>query len=300
MIENPILREWIIDPALDSYLLKEDSKPREGIFINDIVKEYPDMIKIIIWHDGYRLPANSEIKKLKKISRREDSHHRSLRRSKTAVMDIMLSNRFDLWCTFTYNCRNCYPKCNNKPCTCSPSVCKRYDANYTYKVLRNWFRNQKKHSPNLRYLAVPEKHKNGAIHFHCMMSGFNGRLKPTKKRTKNNQIIFNATGYYSGFTEFVKIGDISSGPSFDEQYKKVAHYLCKYITKDMPDLNGRKRRYLVSEGLTRPRTTVNGVATFGLERLIRHNKPDYITDFLEVQKIPYTGVLSTDKNSILF
>lgn len=297
LIENPILREWVIDPALDSYLAQDSVPQSEGTFINDIVKEYPDMVKIVIWHNGYKLPPH--IAALKKSTKREDSQHRSLRRSKTAVMDIMLSNKFDYWCTFTYNCRNCYPKCNNKPCTCLPGACKRYDANYTYKVLRDWFRNQKRHSPHLKYLAVPEKHKNGAIHFHCMLSGFNGRLKATKKRTKNNQVVYNATGYYSGFTEFVKIGDISDDSSFDEQYKKVAYYLCKYITKDMPDLNGRKRRYLVSEGLTRPKTTINGVAKFSLEQVIRGNTPEYITDFLEVQKIPYTGVLTSTENTTL-
>lgn len=97
----------------------------EGIFIGDIVKEYPNMFKIIIYHDGYYLPSSDrkEIKKVNKETRRQDSIHRSLRRTKTTIKDIMLCNRFDYWCTFTYNCRSCYPKCDNNPCTCNPSTC---------------------------------------------------------------------------------------------------------------------------------------------------------------------------------
>lgn len=299
MIQNPILREWIIDPALDSYLADDGAKKSEGTFVNDIVKEYPGMLKVIIYHNGYHLGKKSTIKQQRKAAKKEDSAHRSLRRSKMSVLDIMLSNRFELWCTFTYNCRNCYPKCDNKPCTCNPARCKRYDADYTYRVLRNWFRNQKIHSPRLKYLAVPEKHKNGAIHFHCVMSGFAGRLKPTKKYTKSGQLVYNASGYYSGFTEFVRIGEADGTSSFDEQYVKVAHYLTKYITKDMPDLNGRKRRYLVSEGLARPSSTVNGIAKFALANIVRGRTPEYIDDILEVQKIPFIGVIGTGQNSRL-
>ena len=40
----------------------------EGIFINDIVKEYPNMFKIIIYHDGYYLPS-SDRKEIKKVNK---------------------------------------------------------------------------------------------------------------------------------------------------------------------------------------------------------------------------------------
>ncbi len=270
------------------------NKHGSGMVVSDIVKEYPDMIKIIIYHENYLLPKGDRpaVKKLKKQSKREDSIHRSLRRTKTAIKDIMLSNKFDLWCTFTYNCRNCIPKCDNSPCTCSPATCKRFDAHYTNRTLRNWFRNQKRlNSPNLRYLAVPEYHKNGAIHFHCLMSGFNGRLKDSGKKTKHNQTVYNASGYYSGWTEFVKIGERFDSQNFEEDYARVSSYITKYITKDMPTINGR-HRYLVSEGMTRPVSTVNGLARFGLYSVIRGHKPQYINSYLEVQEHEKKGRLT--------
>lgn len=286
----------------DTRLADLKAESREGELISDIVKVYSDMIKVVIYHNSYRLPSSSRRyvpKDIAKKTKREDSIHRSLRRTKTTIKDIMLSNRFDMWCTFTYNCRSCQPKCTNNPCTCSPSTCKRFDIDHTRRVLTNWFRNQKKHSPQLRYLAVPEFHKNGAIHFHCMLSGFNGRLKDSGKKTKNGQVIYNASGYYSGYTEFVKIGELYQAGSGSEQYRRVISYLTKYITKDMPLVYGR-RRFLVSRELERPITVVNGVGRLSLRSLVRGHKPDYINPLLEVQTHRYAGHLSHGEQGQLF
>lgn len=257
----------------------------EGLIIGDIVKEYPDMVKIVIYHNNYvlSLGKSKEDKQVSSQSKKEESIHRSMRRTKTTIKDIMMSNRFDLWCTFTYNCRNCKPKCDNKPCTCLSSTCKRYDLEYTSRTLRTWFNNQRRKSPDLLYLAVPEYHKNGAIHFHCMMSGYNGTLKDSGKKTKHGQTVYNARGYYSGWTEFVKIGERFNSVTFEEDYKRVANYLTKYITKDMPKLYGR-RRFLVSKNLIRPITTVNGVSKYRLQNIIRDVEPDYINAYMEVQQ----------------
>lgn len=282
-------------------MAKTDFQEGRGLVISDIVKEYPDMLKIVIYHNDYMIPTGSRdfTKKKKAKDKKEDSIHRSLRRSKSVIQDIMLSNRFDLWCTFTLNCRSCYPKCDNKPCICLPDDCKRYDIAYARRVLSNWFRNQKKHSPNLQFLAVPEYHKNGAIHFHCLMSNFNGQLKETSKKTKYGQTIYNATGYYSGFTEFVRIGERFDSQSYDEDYKRVAKYLTKYITKDMPMISGR-RRYLVSEGLNRPIVRVNGVSRLRLHQVVRGHEPSYIDRNLEVQYHPRVGIVSAATQSRLF
>lgn len=272
----------------------------EGRLVQDIVKEYPGMLKIIIYREGYRLPAGGSRLENKRTREQkdEDNIHRSLRRTKTTIQDVLLSNRFDLWCTFTYNCRSCRPKCNNNPCICSPATCKRYDLNYTSRTLRNWFRNQKAHSPELKYLAVPEYHKNGAVHFHCLLSGFNGRLKDSGKKTKYGQIIYNASGYYSGWTEFVRIGERFDSIDYQSDYNRVISYLTKYITKDMPLVYGR-RRFLVSAGLVRPQSTVNGVAKFGLHKIIRGYAPKFSNELVEVQEHPFVGQLSPGRQGRL-
>lgn len=253
--------------------------------VGDVVKEYSKNYKIIIYHENYRIPLNSGVprKRNKAKSSNDENIHRSVRRSKTAIKDIFLSNRFEIWATFTFNCRACLPKCNNNPCTCDKSSCKRYDMDHCRRVFATWLANTRLNSsPDLKYLAVPEYHKNGAIHFHALLSGFNGRLQDSGKRTKNNQIIYNATGYHSGFTNFVKIGERFDTQDFDSDYQRVANYLTKYITKDMPLFFGR-RRYLVSRGLARPKTTVNGISYLGLQKIIKNHKPEFINNHYEIQ-----------------
>lgn len=263
--------------------------------VSNIVKEYPTMLKVIIYHESYDLPNQENRKQVKKenrINKQIENIHRSVRRSRMSVKDIMLSNRFDLWCTFTYNCRDCHPKCLNSPCTCNPSTCTRYNLRKVTYKLTTWFRNQRKHSPNLKYLAVFEKHKNGAYHAHVLLQNFNGTLKETNKKTKHGQKIYNARGYYQGWTEFVKIGERADTIDFDTDYARIISYISKYINKDMDLVQGRKR-YLCSQGLDRPTSFVNGVDVFRLNNMIRNNKPDYIDDILEVQTFKTQGRILT-------
>lgn len=269
--------------------------------VGDIVKEYPKMLKVIIYHENYRIPLNSgQSKKRNKSKTDTDSVHRSIRRSKSVIKDIMLSNRFDVWATLTFNCRSCYPKCDNKPCTCDRSTCKRFDMFHCRRVLTTWLANTRSNtSPNLKYLAVPEYHINGAIHFHALLSGFNGRLKDSGKKTKNNQTIYNAPGFYSGFTNFVLIGERFDTVDFDTDYQKLTNYITKYITKDMPLIHG-KRRYIVSNGLDRPITTVNGISKYKLQNIIKNHPPKTINHLYEIQEHQKTGILATLPQNQLF
>jgi hypothetical protein len=256
--------------------------------ISDIVKEYPTMFKVVIYHNDYRLDISHERKERKQRNSLENIN-RSVRRTKSLIQDIMLSNRFDIWATFTFNCRNCQPKCNNKPCTCSKENCKRYDKDYCFRTMRTWLRNQRQKSPKLKYLIVSEQHKDGAYHFHAVLENYDGVLVPTRKKTPAGQTIYNARGYYSGFTEFVKIGERFDTQDFETDYQRVIFYISKYITKDMPQVFGKKR-YLCSVGLDRPVTTVNGLHKKGLNFLVENHKPVYITDKFELQKIAKTAI----------
>lgn len=43
------------------------------------------------------------------------------------------------------------------------------------------------------------------------------------------------------------------------------------------------QRYWCSQNLKRPETTINGVEEFGLGKIVRNSKPDYINDNYEIQ-----------------
>jgi len=256
----------------------------ERILVSDVVKEYPDMLRIYIYHNSYPLNATPksdrpkrEVRSERKAQKKEESTHRSIRRSRSVISDIVLSNNFDYWCTFTFN-----PKNHD-----------RFDISSCKSTMSTWLHRQKStHSPDLEYLIVPELHKRckpcvdgsapvclhpdapKAVHFHAMLKNFNGRLKDSKKRTSHNQIIYNLSGYRAGFSTAVPI---------DENTGAVSAYLQKYITKDML-LFDNKKRYWCSRGLVRPTSTVNGVAKFGLQKIIFGHKPKYINEFYEIQE----------------
>ena len=71
--------------------------------------------------------------------------------------------------------------------------------------------------------------------------------------------------------------------------------MTKYITKDMPKFGGKKR-YWVSQNLIRPKSTVNGIFTFRLEKLIWNRMPKYVTNDFEVMEIPKTSGIALTRD----
>lgn len=160
----------------------------------------------------------------------ESNEGRSLRRTKATVLAYALCNSYELFATFTFaNERQNIDRCKDR--------------------MNNWLKNQKKRtSPNLKYLIVPEFHKDGkSLHFHALLAGYNGKLAKAinpeinKPRKRNGKIRYNITSYTSGFTDAVKIGE-----TFEDQ-QKLGYYVSKYITKDMPRFKN-KNRYWASHG----------------------------------------------------
>lgn len=130
----------------------------------DITKEYDDMYKIIIYKNGVDLDKNTDRDKTKprKAFRDDDSLERSVRRSRTVINDYVHCNEFDLFVTFTF----------------SSKKVDRYDLESVYFKMQGWLRRQTAKHPNFRYVIVPEKHKDGALHFHALIGGFdNDSLK---------------------------------------------------------------------------------------------------------------------------
>ena len=235
------------------YLKKPDGHS-DYYRLEDIVKEYPDMLKIVIYHEGYRVSTAS--RKAKQQTKALDATHRSARRSKVAVHDIVMSNNWDFWCTFTFN----------------PKKVDRYNYDRVSSKMRMWLNRQK----DLRYIIVPEYHKDGAIHFHALIANYRGTLRPTKRKTPNGQQIFRAN-FGSGFHEFVQL---------DQNKEAIATYMIKqYITKENIELFGRKR-YWTSRGLDRPVSHINAITKYNLWGLVQHRKPDFINGSYEMYTIP--------------
>lgn len=215
------------------------------------------MIKIVIYREPYRL-SDSPRRRGKRV--RPDDYvpdERSLRRTKDTIRDIALENDFDLFCTFTFD----------------KTKHDRYNYDHCKYVLETWLATQrnKRNSPNLRYLVVPELHKDGAIHFHALLGGFNGVLKPSGKKVQGRPI-YNFSGYRGGF----------STACFIDNKEAVAHYITKYITKDFLNQYGRKR-YFCSRYLNRPKRSVNKYSLKDIPPLFR--KKVFENDTCEIYNI---------------
>ena len=125
---------------------------------------------------------------------------RSMRRARSRVRRLALSNEFRWFVTLTL----------------SPDKVDRYDAAQVVRKLSNWCSNQVKRR-GLQYILVPERHKDGALHFHGF---FNDVLEAVASghRDKQGHMIYNLPGWTLGFTAAIEVyGD----------YAGAVAYVCK-------------------------------------------------------------------------
>jgi len=157
-------------------------------------------------------------------------------RSKTRITDYTLANNFDLFATFTFD----------------PAKVDTLDFALVKSKMSKWLNNQRRHSPDLKYLIVAELHKvSGFMHFHALLKNFNGELvqsyqKNGLPRHKNGRNILNIGTYNWGWSTAIKIDDID----------KVSSYVQKYITKDMLKISNKKR-FWTSRNLIKPKVDYN-------------------------------------------
>lgn len=205
--------------------------------VSNITKEYPDMIKVIIYKEPKTFVTSGS--RFKRNKREVDSVSytpsvSSLNRTKTLVRDIVLSNDFELFCTFTFD----------------PDKVDSFKLYKCWSVMSTWLHHQRDRSREcgreFKYLIIPEQHKSGRWHFHALISGYTSTLKASKNVTKTLRPIYNITSFRRGFTTAVEI-DSKEG---------VSSYITKYITKDFIK-TFNQRRFFCSRNLTRPVRTVN-------------------------------------------
>lgn len=145
----------------------------------------------------------------------------SLSRTRRNIRELALCNDFEYFCTMTVN----------------SSKFDRYFLDEVQDNLRKCLRNIRNSSNDFKYLIITEKHKDGAFHFHGLMSGLD--------------LYVNKFGYLScskldvlGFNSFSEI----------QSLEKVANYILKYITKDCVK-NSKNQIYISSRGLKKAERT---------------------------------------------
>ncbi len=140
-----------------------------------------------------------------------DTRADSIKRAKETVFDIAQLNNFDYFVTWTLD----KEKIN------------RYDPKDVSKRLRKFLNNMQNRN-ELKYLIIPEYHKDGAIHMHGLISG-NIKLIDSSKKTKDGKTIYNMPQWKYGFSTAIELTGCKEA---------VSRYITKYISKDFKKIFG--------------------------------------------------------------
>lgn len=170
---------------------------------------------------------------------------RAERRARRRVRDLALSNTFDYFVTLTLDA----------------AQIDRHDVAAIGAKLRRWLSNQVQRK-GLRYILIPELHRDGAVHFHGFfndalsvvdsgtLANVPGRRKPAKPRSQAErqrwldagaQVVYNLPGWSLGFSTAIRLHG---------SYPAAVAYVCKYVSKDGQKIGGRW--YYSGGGLAEP------------------------------------------------
>lgn len=153
-----------------------------------------------------------------------------LKRAKDKVFDIAFSNDWSYFLTITFDGSQ-YDFTN---------------ADFVRKKLKKWLENQVARK-DLKYLLIPERHKNGGIHCHALINDcfkmvdsgtrlVTGYNKPVTLKTiaeKNlnvRNVVYNIPEWKYGFSTAIPVDNNSAA---------LAFYITKYITKGNKKIFGK-------------------------------------------------------------
>ena len=173
------------------------------------------------------IPFEKDVIFAKEIKESEYDVKRSMRRTVNMIYDYSRSNDWKWFLTLTLN----------------PEKVNRFDYQECSQKFAKWLNNMRRNCPDMKYLVVPEQHKDGAWHFHGLFADCDGLgFVDSGHKDRKSRIIWNVGKYRLGFSTATQITDL----------KKTASYICKYITKELCIATQGRKRYWVSRNLDKP------------------------------------------------
>lgn len=214
---------------------------------------------------------NLSVEELEK--REQENRRRYIYQVRTKIKDYILNNNFDTFWTLTFD-----------PKICDEAI----EDEYRYEEMRKWLhkmraRHKRRSDENFNYIAIPERHKSGQIHWHMVTGGLDVELIDSGKKYKDNKV-FNCPDWEHGFTNVQRMRSKS----------KISSYVTKYITKDLlySPVRKNKRKYWSSKGLSLP--DVYGVSDdkvmdFMTDENGNPLKPNFSTDVCDIYLLKGNG-----------
>lgn len=134
-----------------------------------------------------------------------DDALRSARRARAKLRRLALANSFDYFVTLTLD----------------KSKIDRYDPAAIMKKVNGWLDNMVRRN-GLRYVLVPEQHKDGAFHFHGFFAGRSLKVIDSGHKDTCGEAVYNLPQWGYGFSTAIKLRG---------EYPRAVGYVCKYIGK---------------------------------------------------------------------
>lgn len=199
---------------------------------NDVfnVYAYGDTIKIVYIKNGKKFKKTDEISHFKKdetkpLTEKEKSlrFSQSISRSKARIFELAMCNEFQFFCTFTQD----------------KTKRDRFDLFEFRKDFSQFIRNQNRfraENEKIKYLLIPEQHKDGAWHMHGLLQGLTENdlkeftlkdhiPKRIKDQIRNGERVFDWLKYRNSFGFFTCTAIKETGA--------CARYITKYVSKDL-------------------------------------------------------------------
>ena len=190
------------------------------IYHNTKSKVYPDghqkitiCTRPIFRDDGWEpvAPDAPGVKESKPKDMSNEVRADSVKRAKERVFDIAYCNDFTHFITWTLD----------------QAKIDRYDSKEVSRKLKKYLDNHVQRH-DLKYLVIPEHHKDGAIHMHGLISG-DVDLIDSGHTTKDGKRIYNMPQWTLGYSTAIEL---------DQHKDRIAKYITKYITKDFAKIFG--------------------------------------------------------------
>lgn len=185
------------------------------IYHNGLIYAYPDGNQDVLcatapifrepgWEEDCPKNETDKRKREKGAKAQGADMERSMRRARAKLRRLALANDFQYFVTLTLN----------------PEMIDRYDGSAIVKVLGRWCDNMVRRN-GLRYILVPEQHKDGAFHFHGFFAG--DGLEVIDSGVKwEDRTVYNLPQWKLGF---------STAQELYGDYHAAVGYCCKYIGK---------------------------------------------------------------------
>ena len=195
----------------------------------------------------------------------------SISRTKSRVFELAACNEFQHFCTFTQD----------------EKLRDRFDLSDFRKDFAQLVRNiNRGRETKIKYLLIPEQHKNGAWHMHGLLSGLQSDdLRPfelteniperLKKMIRGGTAVYDWTRYRRAFGYFT-CTEI-------ESREACAKYVTKYISKDLQKTvrESGEHLFFASQGLKGRQTLIKNCAD-----PCPVEKWDFENDFIRISEMP--------------